>query len=96
MRTLDVKINTSPAARQVWVLVAGELTRDCIADMRELYGLPPKDCDSAELLLDLYEEVLLYLAVVARKIVDLRALRFSHDVAIYEALHSLTPPIDCQ
>jgi len=39
------------------VLVAGELTRECIADMRELYGLPPKDCDSAELLLDLYEEV---------------------------------------
>jgi hypothetical protein len=42
----------------VWVLVAGELTRDCIADMRDLYGLPAKeDCDSATLLLDLYEEV---------------------------------------
>ena len=42
---------------QVWVLTAGELTQDCIVDMRELYGLPPKDCDSAEMLLDLYEEV---------------------------------------
>ncbi len=40
------------------MLVAGELTRDCIADMRDLYGLPAKeDCDSATLLLDLYEEV---------------------------------------
>ena len=45
------------------MLVAGELAQDCIADMRDLYGLPPKDCDSAELLLDLYEEVLLYYAV---------------------------------
>ena len=40
------------------MLVAGELTRDCVTDMRDLYGLPPKeDCDSATLLLDLYEEV---------------------------------------
>ena len=48
----------------MWVLVAGELTPDCIADMRELYGLPPKDCDSAELLLDLYEEVHSHLAMI--------------------------------
>ena len=44
--------------------MAGELTPDCIADMRELYGLPPKDCDSAELLLDLYEEVHSHLAMI--------------------------------
>ena len=55
------------------MLVAGELTQNCIADMRELYGLPAKDCDSAELLLDLYEEVLLHVAVVNPDIVTMQS-----------------------
>ena len=76
------------AARQVWVLVSGELTQDCITDMRELYGLPAKDCDSAELLLDLYEEVLFDLAVISLQNVTSHSLAH-HRTLQYVQLHSL-------
>lgn len=45
------------------MVVSGALTKNCMRDMRDLYGLPanpgaePSSAESAALLLELYEEV---------------------------------------
>jgi len=50
------------SAGNVWAVVSGCIARECMADLRELYGLPPmpeaEPCaaESARLLLELYEE----------------------------------------